>query len=248
MPREARKTHVSDTVSPKGIVYQLVRTKVKNLNLRVRPDGTVRVSAPGRVSVAEVNRFVDSRAAWIASRQELMLRRSERASTNLTEGDTVRLWGRRLPVRLEVVAQARLEGAAIEDEALVLRVRKRWADADDAAREHRAKLVDAFLRLQLQEVMTPLFTRYERQMGVHASAVRIRRMRTRWGSCATKSGAITMNLQLAELPPACLEGVVVHELCHLVEANHGPRFYALMEQHYPAWREARAMLKAAARE
>jgi hypothetical protein len=134
MPREARKTHVSDTVSPNGIVYQLVRAKVKNLNLRVRPDGTVRVSAPGCVSVAEVNRFVDSKAAWIASRQELMRRRSERASTDLTEGDTVRLWGRRLPVRLEVVAQARLEGVVIEDEALVLRVRKRWAGADDAAR------------------------------------------------------------------------------------------------------------------
>ena len=67
-------------------------------------------------------------------------------------------------------------------------------------------------------------------------------MTTRWGSCNTRTGAITLNLALAEHPVEALESVLVHELVHLWERGHGPRFQRLMDEVLPDWRERRAAL------
>lgn len=244
MNAEARKTHF---LTVGDLTVELVRTRVKNVNLRVRRNGSVRVSAPGHVPLAEIERFVASKRDWIEDRLRMVQRAAEREHAGLQEGDVVRLWGRELPLRIETVKTAREEAAFQAGEALIVRLLSRWQGNDEVCREHRAKLVDALLRTQLQEALPPLLQRYEAQVGVHASQVRIRRMRTRWGSCNTRTKAITINLQLAELPPKCLEGVVVHELCHLIEPNHGSGFYALMDRHFPTWREVRAQLRSATR-
>ncbi len=68
-------------------------------------------------------------------------------------------------------------------------------------------------------------------------------MSSRWGSCNVKTGAITLNTRLAEYEPICLESVVVHELCHLIERGHNARFYAEMDHVFPAWREAHELLR-----
>lgn len=245
MNAEARKTHF---LTVGDLTVELVRSRVKNVNLRVRRDGSVRVSAPSRVPLAEIERFVASKRDWIEDRVRMVQRAAEREHAGLQDGDVVRLWGRELPLRIETVKTAREEAAFQAGEALIVRLLSRWQGNDEVCRGHRAKLVDALLRTQLQEALPPLLQRYEAQVGVHASQVRVRRMRTRWGSCNTRTKAITINLQLAELPPKCLEGVVVHELCHLIEPNHGSGFYTLMDRHLPAWHEARAMLKAATRQ
>ena len=67
-------------------------------------------------------------------------------------------------------------------------------------------------------------------------------MKARWGSCA-RSGAITLNLRLMQAPLALLDYVIVHELCHLWEMNHGPAFYARLDQALPGWRAQRAALR-----
>ena len=68
--------------------------------------------------------------------------------------------------------------------------------------------------------------------------LRLRRMRRRWGSCSA-SGVITLNTHLVKAPTALLDYVILHELCHLRELNHGPRFYELMDQALPDWRARR---------
>jgi predicted metal-dependent hydrolase len=67
-------------------------------------------------------------------------------------------------------------------------------------------------------------------------------MKTRRGGCKHLAGTIRLNTELAKKPKDLLEYVVVHEMAHLLEPTHGPRFLALLDQHYPAWREARAEL------
>ena len=71
------------------------------------------------------------------------------------------------------------------------------------------------------------------------SAISYRCTRTRWGSCNPKTRRINFSTYLLLLPEWCIEHVVVHELCHLLVPNHGPRFYALMDRHFPRWKEAR---------
>lgn len=94
------------------------------------------------------------------------------------------------------------------------------------------------------EAFTPaLVERWAPAIGVRPGALAFRNMVSRWGSCNVKTGRICINVQLAAFPPECLEYVVVHELCHLIEPNHGPRFKALLDAHLPRWREAEAILR-----
>lgn len=94
------------------------------------------------------------------------------------------------------------------------------------------------------EAFTPaLVERWAPAIGVRPSVLAFRNMVSRWGSCNVRTGRICINVQLATFPPECLEYVVVHELCHLLEPNHGPRFKALLDAHLPRWREAEAILK-----
>ena len=89
----------------------------------------------------------------------------------------------------------------------------------------------------------PLIEAWEPIMGVKAGKVAYRNMTSRWGSCQPATGRICINVRLALYPPECLEYVVVHELCHLLERGHGPRFQALMGRFMPDWKARRAKLR-----
>ena len=67
-------------------------------------------------------------------------------------------------------------------------------------------------------------------------------MKTKWGSCNPAAGTIRLNTELAKKPKECLEYIVLHEMIHLLEPTHGPRFLALMDSFIPAWRDTRALL------
>lgn len=92
---------------------------------------------------------------------------------------------------------------------------------------------------RLDAIVQPLISSYSSRMGVSPSGVSYRASKTRWGSCNPHTGAVSLSLYLLLLPDWCIEHVVVHELAHLIEANHGPGFYAVMDSFFPRWKEAR---------
>ncbi|RMF16310.1 MAG: M48 family peptidase [Gammaproteobacteria bacterium] len=97
-------------------------------------------------------------------------------------------------------------------------------------------------RRALQSKVEALVAEHAPRMGVTVREIRLRAMRTRWGSCNIREQRIWISTRLVHYPESCLEAVVVHELAHLIERGHTPRFYALMDQYYPAWREAEQTL------
>ncbi|RYU59010.1 M48 family peptidase [Methylolobus aquaticus] len=88
-----------------------------------------------------------------------------------------------------------------------------------------------------------LMRAHAERIGVHPRQLRIKRMRTRWGSCGAVND-INLNWLLVAVPPAVLEYVVVHELCHIRHRNHSAHFWALVNEHFPDWGKARQWLKA----
>ncbi|HIY83715.1 M48 family metallopeptidase [Rubneribacter sp.] len=98
-------------------------------------------------------------------------------------------------------------------------------------------------RAVVETCVPVLVAAWEPVMGVKAGRLAYRNMTSRWGSCQPATGRICINVRLALYPPECLEYVVVHELCHLLERGHGPRFKALMDAFMPDWRERRAKLR-----
>jgi predicted metal-dependent hydrolase len=145
----------------------------------------------------------------------------------------------------------------------LVRSHREWVDARLAALAERqdAPLLwgeplavappgPALMRLYREEVTratTALAAHLEPTMGRTASLWRFRWMRSRWGSCHSPTGKITINVALAALPPECLEEVVVHELAHLHVDGHGPDFYALMDRHLPNWQAVRRSMRAVPR-
>lgn len=101
----------------------------------------------------------------------------------------------------------------------------------------------AELKRQVMEQTPPLIAKWEAVIGVKAQKLAYRNMTSRWGSCNPQTGRICINVQLARYPEECLEYVVVHELCHLIERGHGPRFKALMTRHLPGWQSRRNLLR-----
>lgn len=95
----------------------------------------------------------------------------------------------------------------------------------------------------LRPLALVLIAKWEPLMGVKAKKLALRDMSSRWGSCNPETGRICLNIQLLNYPEECLEYVVVHELCHLLERGHGQRFKALMDTYLPDWRERRARLR-----
>ena len=87
--------------------------------------------------------------------------------------------------------------------------------------------------------------RWERTLGVSVANWRIKRMKTKWGACTVDARRIWVNLELAKKPVQCLDYILVHELCHMLERHHTERFTAIMDQHLPQWRSRRQELNSA---
>lgn len=87
-----------------------------------------------------------------------------------------------------------------------------------------------------------MIAHWERRIGVKVEGYFLQRMKTKWGSCNHLRAHIRLNTELVKKPRDLLEYVIVHEMTHLIEPTHSERFITLLDQHYPAWREARAEL------
>ncbi|MBR3553318.1 MAG: M48 family metallopeptidase [Clostridia bacterium] len=96
---------------------------------------------------------------------------------------------------------------------------------------------------QAVEAIPPLVAKYAKLLGVTYGRITIRAQHTRWGSCSSK-GNLNFNCLLMLAPPEVLESVVVHELCHRIEMNHGPRFYAAVYRVFPEYDKCNRWLKA----
>jgi predicted metal-dependent hydrolase len=100
----------------------------------------------------------------------------------------------------------------------------------------------AWYKGQLHEAVPPLIRKWEPRLQVTVSGYFLQRMKTKWGGCNHRAATIRLNTELAKKPRDLLEYIVLHEMLHLIEPTHSERFVALLGEHYPAWREARAEL------
>ena len=206
--------------------------------IHVEPDGWVLVDAPGKATVDAISRAVANRARWIhkyvtnaRQRRALLLPRE------YVSGEAHLYLGRKY--QLKVVREA--------DEPPAVRIRRGYIEV--SARQPSRQVV----RISLNDW-------YRRQARAHLPErvksmtdslrwlrdippVRFQLMRVQWGSCSP-AGRLTLNPMLVKAPPECIDYVLLHELCHLREHNHGKRFYDLLERHMPDWRRRKHRLDA----
>lgn len=223
----------TSAVTVAGIAVQVVRKRIRNLNLTVHPpDGRVRVSAPHHTRDDEIVHMVAGRIDWIRRQQERIAATPTRQPAD--HGSLHKVWGEPVPLRVEVTGVR--TRVARRDGHLVLR------GPLAAGRADRERALDRWYRAELAGVLPGLVAGWSARLGIEPPTWGIRHMTTRWGSCNPATRRITVNLDLVREPPARLEYLVVHELVHLLEPGHGPRFIRLMDRHLPGWRLQRTAL------
>lgn len=213
--------------------YSVKFQRRKTLALHVLADGSVEVRAPLGLSERTIVRFVEERAQWIVKTQQKQSTR-HRWQNAIEPG--AQLWYLGTPRRLEVRTSPL---TAVQVDAEALRVFTR----DPFNLPVVARQLETFWREQ-----AAILFRERLAIGtlafpdIEPPALRLRKMRQRWGSCSQR-GHITLNTELIKLPLTLIDYVIAHELCHLFEFNHSPRFYRRLEQAMPDWKQREAMLR-----
>lgn len=218
------------------MIYRLVRSRRRTLSVEIHASGTVVVRSPMRTSIADIELFLRSRFDWIAgkvakaatARSVIPMRTA--ANEFYHRGGLLR-WEasseRTKAIRRRedtLILPASLTTSPLLAQRSVARWQRREAEG----------LFEALIALHLPAIGLP---------GLRYAGLRMRKMSRRWGSCSS-SGTITLNEFLIRTPDACIESVVVHELCHLVHLHHGPTFRELNLALMPWHHEADALLDA----
>jgi len=209
------------------IEADVILKDIKNVHLSVYPpNGHVRISAPERMSVDNVRAYAVTKLDWI-KKQQRKLRSQERVTPrDYVSGESHFVWGKRYRLR---VLDSPHPGVVIRARHLELRAR------DGSSQQRREEIVESWLRQQLKATIPSLIGKWEPRLGVTVSKFFVQRMKTKWGSCSTSSGWIRLNTELAKKPVECLEYILVHEMVHLIEPSHNPRFVSLMNEFFPKW-------------
>ena len=218
-----------------GIPVQVTRKNVKYLRLRVTsPNGEVQVSAPFTVDDKKIVEFVHNHIGWIRKKQELVAR-SKNAQKNPIDQNEAYLLGKRYKLCLFANPKP---SAVVKGETINIYL------PNPELTETKEILLRGLCRLALHNELDILVPMWSRKMNVEPRWWRIRQMRTRWGTCNTTQRHVWFSEELGKFPRRLIEYIVVHELCHLLERGHTPRFYELMNRFLPDWEERKKELRA----
>ena len=214
----------------RGIEVEIVRKDIKHLHLGVYPpEGRVRVAAPLRLDDDAVRLAVISRLAWIRRKRVEFEGQDRQSRREFVTGESHYFEGRRY--RLDVIESTGPTGIGLRDNAwMEMRVRP------TTSRDAREAMLYRWYRARLRERIPEMIAKWEPKIGVTVVDWRVRRMKTRWGTCNLEAGRIWLNSELAKKPVSCLEYVVVHEMVHLIERRHTEEFRGMLDRVMPGWR------------
>ena len=232
-------TDIRTVTTPFGkITYTLQRKKVKNINLRVKNDGNVYVSAPKRVPARTADEFVISRSSMIQQAVKSFAAREliKERQKSLSDGKTFIL-GEEYTIK---TMADRREYAEKADGCIIIHMK----DTDNT--ERRNAIFTAWLKRFTEEIFLDIMHDVHKKfvpLGIAFPELKIRSMTARWGSCHTYKKMIVLNRRMIEAPLNCISHVVTHEFCHFIHPDHSAKFYTLLDKMCPTWREDKKLLE-----
>ena len=218
-----------------SLAVEVTVKPIKHLHLSVLPPhGAVRISAPERMSEAQVRAYTIGKLGWIRRQQSRFERQARESPRQVIERESLHVWGQRVLLHIHHAdARPRIE---LHPNHLQLFIRPATPS------EKRQCLLAAWYREQLRSAAAPLIQKWEEALGVQMNRLFVQAMTRQWGSCNPITGNIRLNTQLAQKPKSCLDYVILHELCHLRVPRHGDAFVALLHHHMADWQERKHLL------
>lgn len=224
-------------ISVDGIAVLVWWKRIKNVNLTVKAvDGQVRISVPWNTSETRVRQMLAARRDWIEQQQHRFRKLPKPISLHGDNGEEHQFFGVSYPLHVQY-GSGRHRVDFDDEKGIVLHVR------NGTVRENRLQVIRDWYRAELSARIPALIKRWETRMNVQVDEWRIKKMKTRWGTCNISRRRIWLNLELARQPEICLEYIIVHEMVHLLESGHSPKFYDHLDRLLPGWREVDALLQ-----
>jgi hypothetical protein len=211
-------------------IDQIIRSRRRTVALIVEPDGRLVVRAPLHARQADIERLVAYKADWI-ERKRAQFRLAPQAAPRrrFQDGERFPYLGQEYPLQIA----ARQSSPLVFDEAFHLA---------HSALPQASQVFEAWYRRRGRELFTQRAAHFAHLHGLRYTSVRLSSARTRWGSCGAK-GSLNFNWRLVMAPPDVIDYVIIHELAHLVERNHSPRFWARVAAMMPDYKVQRSWLK-----
>lgn len=217
--------------------YTLVRSKRKSIGFLINDHG-LRITAPRWVTLRDIEQAIRAKEGWIAAKLQLRRERaaqSEQRRMAWRDGALLPYLGGMLKLRLIEAARAEVRHDQAGGE-LALHLP---AGADEARMK---ALVKAWLQEQARQRFAARLPIYAAQLGVAYRDFALTSARTQWGSC-TSAGMIRLHWRLMHFAPEHIDYVIAHELAHLIEMNHSPRFWAVVASVFPDHAASRRVLR-----
>ena len=212
------------------ITYTLVTKQVKNINMRISSKGEVVVSANPFVPMDKIDDFVSSKVSWIVKHQKSM---QERSQKSMIDDKHIVLFGNSRKIRKTT---GKYNHVSYDKDTLYVQCREQ-ADPEKVIRQFLDKLCrDVFL-----DIATLTF-RSLSNYHLEFPDVKIRDMKSRWGSCTPAKNSITLNRKLIHYPFEFIEYVVLHEFVHFIQPNHSKAFYNIIENYMPDYKTRMEMV------
>jgi len=206
----------------------VIKKNIKNYHLSVLPtDGRVRVSVPHDVSDEIVRAFVIRKYNWIVKHIKSFRDQERQSPRKYVSGESHYLRGNKYILRVETANRPKIE---IRGKKYIY-----FYVPEHYTTEMRERYYENWLRKELRKDLDILVPKWERIMGLKANEVRIKKMKTKWGSCNPIARRIWINLELIKKPHKYLEYIIVHELAHFIERKHNDRFKAILDKYMPGW-------------
>jgi predicted metal-dependent hydrolase len=221
------------------IEYDLQRKRVKNINLRIKPDKSITVSANPRVPESKIERFILEKQEFIlrALEKYSKMQKSLQKPKQYIDGETVKVFGQDFTLKVFLAKKNHVE---IDDSFIKLYVRS----IDDLSL--KKKVLEKWLYKQVEETVIricekvyPLFKNYCGDF----PTIKFRKMTSRWGSCNFVRNILTFNYALINAPIGCVEYVIYHEFTHLIEPNHSKKFYLALSNFLPDYKQKKKELQ-----
>ncbi len=219
-----------------NLMVDTIRKEIKNMHLGVYPPhGRIRVAAPLKTSDDAIRLFVISRMSWIRKQQLRFVKQERQTQREYVTGESHYFLGRRY--RLNIIhtdTRPRTEIRRMTHIDLYIR--------PDTTTQQKEAIFENWYRFELRKLVPGLLERWQKKMDVKVNEVRIKKMKTKWGTSNPDDKRIWLNLELAKKPLHCVDYVFVHELAHLIEKTHSERFTQLLDSVLPHWQHSKEEL------
>lgn len=234
MPVKSPESPRAIALNGQRVDYLLRRSNRRSIGLSIDQRG-LRVAAPLRATLRDVENLIQQHANWVLDKLAEWRERPATTAQPVTEGLRIFTVDRWLTVKISAAIRARGQIAGEEIQLAV------------PATVDPAEVLKTTLKHAARRCFTERLAHYAPRLGVPPPPLRLSSARTRWGSCSA-SGGVSLNWRLILLPLPIIDYVVCHELAHLKEMNHSPRFWSVVGQLCPNWQQRRLELRQLGRE